>query len=263
MDVGAKTVWITGASSGIGEALARAFSRKNCKIILSGRDTARLQQLANELGAAQCRILPFDLSDSSLDRSALVSQAWNFFGGIHIFVNNGGVSQRSPALETSVPLLRKLMETDFFSHAELSSITAARMISSGGGKLVVISSIAGKFGFYERSAYSAAKHALHGYFESLRLENESKGLSVLMVCPGKIRTNISVRALLPDGTASGKMEPSHMKAMSADRCAEKILSAIRSNKEEIYVGGKELLMPFFKQWMPPLFRFLLRRVKKD
>ena len=133
------------------------------------------------------------------------------------------------------------------------------MLKQGSGKIVVISSIAGKFGFYLRSTYSAAKHALHGYFESLRLELEHKGISVLMVCPGKIKTNISLNALSPDGNSHNVMDKSHQNAMSAEQCAQQIISGILKNKEEIFVGGKELLIVKIKRFFPKLFGYLIRK----
>jgi short-subunit dehydrogenase len=124
---------------------------------------------------------------------------------------------------------------------------------------VVISSIAGKFGFYLRSSYSAAKHALHGFFESLRLETESQGIRTLIVCPGKIRTKISVNAVTASGNAHNKMDESHVNALSAEECAKQIIKAILQNKEEILVGGKELLIVKIKRFFPKLFGRLIRK----
>ena len=121
------------------------------------------------------------------------------------------------------------------------------------------SSIAGKFGFFLRSSYSAAKHALHGYFESLRLENEKKGISVLMVCPGKIKTTISLNAVGSAGDSHNKMDPSHENAMSVQECAKQIIAGIINDKEEIFVGGKELLIVKIKRFFPKLFGKLIRK----
>jgi dehydrogenase/reductase SDR family protein 7B len=263
MNPSGKSIWITGASSGIGEALARKFSALGCSLVLSGRNKEKLQALCKELGCDKTRVLAFDLADTDISREEIVNNAWASFGGIDILINNGGVSQRLTSTETSETMLRNLMETNFLSHAEIGRLVAIRMMAQGGGKIVVISSIAGKFGFYFRSGYSAAKHALHGYFESLRLECESRGISVLMVCPGKIKTSVSLNALGKSGEPHGIMDASHARAMEPSVCADKIVEAIESNREEIFIGGKELLMPLLRQWFPPLFRFLLRRVRKD
>lgn len=263
MDPSGKSIWITGASSGIGEALARKFSALGCSLVLSGRNTEKLQALCRELGSERTRMLAFDLSDTHIRREEMVNKAWSYFGGIDILINNGGVSQRLTSVETSEAMLRQLMETNFFAHAEIGRLLALKMMEQGSGKIVVVSSIAGKFGFYFRSGYSAAKHALHGYFESLRLECESRGISVLMVCPGKIKTSVSLNALGKTGEPHGIMDPSHASAMDPALCADKIIEAIKTNREEIFIGGKELIMPWLRQWLPPLFRFLLRRVRKD
>jgi short-subunit dehydrogenase len=133
------------------------------------------------------------------------------------------------------------------------------MLKQKQGKIIVISSIAGKFGFYLRSSYSAAKHALHGYFESLRLELENQGVSVLMVCPGKIKTNVSLNALSTGGKEHNQMDPSHENAMSAEECAKQIISAIITNKEEVFIGGKELLIVKIKRFFPKLFGEIVRK----
>ena len=255
-----KVVWITGASSGIGEALALAFAKRGARLILSARRESELQRVAalTALPPLDIMVLPFDLADTS-KASALAAQVMNKFGRIDILINNGGNSQRSAVIETDENIERNLMEVNYFSAVNLSKAVLPYMLRVKSGQLVVVSSIAGKFGFYLRSTYSAAKHALHGYFESLRLENESKGIRVLMVCPGKIKTDVSINAVLADGSKHRQMDPSHQNAMSADDCAQKIITGIEKNKEEILVGGKEILMVYFKRFLPFLFSKLLRK----
>ncbi len=255
-----KIIWITGASSGIGEALVIACAKQGAKVILSSRKESELikvQQKAN-LNSDNSLVLPFDLQNTS-QANAYVSQIIEKFGRLDILVNNGGLSQRSEMIDTSSENERSLFEINYFSATTLSKAVLPIMLKQGSGKIVIISSIAGKFGFYLRSTYSAAKHALHGYFESLRLELEQKGISVLMVCPGKIKTNISVNALSANGIAHNVMDKSHVNAMSAERCAEIIISGIINNKEEILVGGKELLIVKIKRLFPKLFGYLIRK----
>jgi dehydrogenase/reductase SDR family protein 7B len=133
------------------------------------------------------------------------------------------------------------------------------MIKQQSGHITVVSSIAGKFGFYLRSTYSATKHALHGYFESLRLEVEKNNIKVLLVCPGKIKTNISNNAILADGNKHAKMDESHANAMTAKECAKKILYAIEHNKQEILIGRKEVLTVYIKRFFPSLLYKILRK----
>ena len=177
-----KVIWITGASSGIGEALVDECAKKNALIVLSARREGELFRVSKAAGltSSNSLIIPFDLSDTS-QAKAYAQQIITKFGRIDILINNGGQSQRSSVIETSAETERQLMEINYFSAVNLSKAALPVMLKYGSGKIVVVSSIAGKFGFFLRSSYSAAKHALHGYFESLRLENEKKGISVLMV----------------------------------------------------------------------------------
>lgn len=253
-----KVIWITGASSGIGEALALEFAKKEARLILSARREDELKRVASltKLPDLDVMILPFDLSDTS-KASGLAAQVMNKFGRIDILINNGGQSQREEAIKTDEATERKLFEINYFSAVNLSKAVLPYMLKQKGGHVVVISSIAGKFGFYLRSSYSAAKHALHGYFESLRLETEKKGINILMVCPGKVKTNISLNASTASG-AHGKMDESHENAMSAEEAAKQIIAGISNGKEEILIGGKEIkavtLRRFFPKWFGKIIR---------
>lgn len=254
-----KVIWITGASSGIGEALALELAKQEARLILSARREDELKRVGvqTKLPDLDLMILPFDLSDTS-NASALVAQVMNKFGRIDILINNGGQSQRSEAILTEEKEERKLFEINYFSAVNLSKAVLPYMIRNKAGHIVVISSIAGKFGFYLRSSYSAAKHALHGYFESLRLETEKKGIKVLMVCPGKVKTNISLNASTEKGT-HGKMDESHVDAMSAEECAKQIIAGISNNSEEILIGGRELKAVTLKRFFPKWFGKIIRK----
>lgn len=255
-----KVIWITGASSGIGEALVRACAQQGAFVILSARRTQELEKVARvaHLAPEKYLILPFDLSDTT-HATQWAELVIAKFGRIDVLINNGGQSQRSEVIDTTGEIERTLFEINYFSAVNLSKAVLPHMLKNKAGKIVVVSSIAGKFGFYLRSTYSAAKHALHGYFESLRLENESKGISVLLVCPGKIKTNVSLNALNADGKAHNQMDASHQDAMSAKECAEQIIQGILYNKEEIFIGGKELLIVKIKRFLPSLFGKLIRK----
>jgi len=255
-----KVIWITGASSGIGEALALRLAKEEARLILSARRAEELQRVGAATGLPELDllILPFDLSDTS-NASGLAAQVMNKFGRIDVLINNGGFSQRSAAKETPEKLERELMEVNYFSAVNLSRAVLPYMLRQKQGQLVVISSIAGKFGFYLRSSYSAAKHALHGYFESLRLETEKQGIQTLVVCPGKIKTDVSLNAVRGDGSKHQKMDPSHADAMSAEACAAQIVKGMLNNNEEIYIGGKEILMIRIRRFFPALFSRILRK----
>ena len=255
-----KVIWITGASSGIGEALVYECAKQNARIILSARRESELVRVAKtaHLTASNSLIIPFDLADTS-EAKNYVEQIISKFGKIDILINNGGQSQRSSSMETSTESGRQLFEINYFSAVNLTKVVLPYMIKSKAGKIVVISSIAGKFGFFLRSSYSAAKHALHGYFESLRLETEKEGVSILMVCPGKIKTNVSINASVALGNTHAKMDESHVNAMSAESCAKKILLGIKNDKEELFIGGNEILMVYIKRFFPKLFGKIVRK----
>lgn len=249
-----QTIWITGASSGIGKALALEYAKAGSHIILSSRRVDELNLVASECGSigGKCFVLPLDLGNMN-NPEVLVKQAISFTGKVDILVNNGGVSQRGLALETDMALVRKIMEINFFGQIALSKALLPEFIKAGGGRFVVISSLTGKFGYGLRSSYAAAKHALHGYFESLEIENYSQNIRVTMVLPGKINTNVSVNAMLADGTSLGKLDDALAKGMPADECARKIIKAIQRNKREVLIGRKEILMVYFKRFIPSIF----------
>jgi dehydrogenase/reductase SDR family protein 7B len=257
-----KVIWITGASSGIGEALALQLAARGARLVLSGRNLEALQRVAvhSNLGDRDRLVLPFDLADTTR-ATGLAAEVMNHFGRIDILVNNGGVSQRAEAIDTAPEIARQIMEVNYFAAVNLAQAVLPYMIRQRYGEIVVISSIAGKFGFYLRSSYSAAKHALHGYFESLRLETEKKGIRILMVCPGKVKTGISIKAMTATGNAHAQMDPSHDSAMSADACASEIIKAISHGKQEVFIGGRETWLIPIRRFLPGLFNRLIRRQK--
>ncbi|MBI2270759.1 MAG: SDR family oxidoreductase [Bacteroidetes bacterium] len=259
-----KVVWITGASSGIGEALTMAFAKEGAKLVLSSRRKEELERVKLQCGLndSNCLVLPFDLSEMSGEKS-LVDQVVNKFGSIDVLVNNGGISQRSFVKDTPVDIDRKIMEVNYFSAIALTKGVLPYMLQQKSGHFIVISSISGKFGFFLRSAYSASKHALHGFFESLRMEVFNDNIGVTIVCPGKIKTNISVNAITEKGEKHNKMDPSQENGLPADLCAAQILDAVKKNKVEVFIGGSELKTIWIKRFFPKLFYTLIRRQKVE
>ncbi len=263
MNFNNKIVWITGASSGIGEALAYAFAKQGAKLVLSARRENELQRVKNGCtGSPDILLLPFDLEDTS-KVDILTQQVIKYFGRIDILINNGGISQRSLTKDTPIELDRKLMEVNYFSYVALTKSLLPQFIKQNSGHIVVISSIAGKFGFHLRSGYSASKHALHGFFESMRMEVYDNNIQVLMVCPGKIKTNVSINAITESGAKLNEMEASHEKAMSGEDCAAQIVRAISKNKYEVFIGGGELNAVRLKRFFPNLFFRIIRKVKSN
>jgi dehydrogenase/reductase SDR family protein 7B len=256
-----KVIWITGASSGIGEALVYAYNKAGAKLIISSRNRDELYRVKaackNPVGI---HVLLLDLEKTaSLQEKA--EEAIRIFGHIDILINSGGMSQRSLAMETGLDTEQKLMDVNFWGTVVLSKAVIAKMITTGGGNVVCISSLVGKFGTQLRSAYSASKHALHGYFDSLRSEVYDKKISITLVCPGFIKTKVSINALIADGTPQGTMDSAQDNGMSAEDCAAQIIDAIRKNKEEVYIGGKEVKGVWFKRFFPLRFSKYIRTAK--
>ena len=255
-----RRVWITGASSGIGEALAAAFHHAGAKLILSARREDELKRVQTACGGEpNARILPMDVTNATElpDKTQL---ALGMFGGIDILVLNAGITQRSLTRETDESVYRRLMEVNFFASEAMARAVLPSMLAQKSGHMVVISSIAGKFGVPLRSGYSASKFALHGFFEVLRAEEEKHGIHVTMVCPGYIRTDISLSALRGDGGKHAKMDPGIQQGMPAAECARRILKGVKRGKQEIIVGTKrEQALVYFKRFFPSLLASMIGR----
>lgn len=232
-------------------------------MILSSRNVQELERVRQSCPFPdRCRIVPLDLaSPDTLDVAA--QTVLKQFGHVDILINNGGISQRSLVAETPLEIDRKIMQVDYFSGVQLTKSVLPSMLERKQGHLVVISSIVGVFGFPQRSAYSAAKHAIHGFYETLRAENQQNGIKVTVVCPGRILTNVSLHALRADGKEYGIMDHAQANGISAEECARRIMKAIRKNKKEIYVCRKDVLMVYFRRYIPALYYKLVGKVKPN
>ncbi|MDX1651740.1 MAG: SDR family oxidoreductase [Brumimicrobium sp.] len=256
-----KVIWITGASSGIGEELAIQLSRHGALIILSSRDEKQLEIVKNKITDPEKHlILPLNLADSS-NFSDLAQEVISKYGRIDFLFNSGGISQRSEASETSLEVDRQIMEVNYFGNIALTKAVLPYMQKQKSGHIVVTSSIAGKFGFYLRSAYSASKHALHGFYESLLLEESKNNIHVTIVCPGKINTEISTHALTKDGSPHGQMDHNQATGMSVQECVSQMLKAVEKNKKEVLIGNKEIKAVTLKRFFPGLFWKVIRKQK--
>lgn len=225
-----RRVWVTGASSGIGAALARAFGAEGATVILSGRNRAALAEVAASLPDSV--ILPFEATDFEA-LPAIVDHA----GPVDLLVNNAGISQRSLAEETDLGVYRTLMEVDFFAPVALTRLVLPAMLARGEGHVAAVASVAGKVGAPQRSGYCAAKHALIGFFDSLRTEVVHRGVKVTTIVPGFVRTEIGARALTGDGSVKGGGADDVDAGISPDEAAAQILAGFRAGLREIPVGG--------------------------
>lgn len=256
-----KVVWITGASSGIGEALVYEYNKAGARLIISSRNRDELFRVkTNCKNPVNIHVLSLDLENTTA-LSGKAEEAIRIYGHIDILINSGGISQRGLALETDLETEQRLMNVNFWGTTILSKAVLPNMIANGGGNIVCISSLVGKFGTKMRSAYSASKHALHGYFDSLRSEVYDKKINITIICPGFIKTNVTLNALTANGTPQGTMDSAQENGMLAEDCAKKIVQAIKSNKEEVYIGGKEVKGVLFKRLFPLRFSKYLRTAK--
>jgi dehydrogenase/reductase SDR family member 7B len=249
-----KVVWITGASSGIGEALAVEWSREGAKVVLSARNEVELQRVKRRCSNPERHlVLPLDLMDVEA-----IEAAAERVGAVDVLVHSGGVSQRSFAAETDLATDRTIMDVNYFGTIALTKAVLPTMIERGSGHIVPITSVIGYVGVPLRSAYAASKHALHGFFETLRAEVATRGVDVTVVVPGYIKTKVSENALRGDGTRYGTMDETHVRAMLPEVAAPKIVDAVAKKKAELRVGGKEIYAVLLRRLVPSLVRRMTR-----
>lgn len=253
-----KVFWITGASSGIGEATALIAAQKGANLVLSARREEELQRVKTLTGLPDSKIMVLPMDVEQIDKfGELTQKVIDKFGKIDLLFNNAGISQRGNVIDTELDVYYKLFNVNLFGVIALTKAVLPFMIKQQSGHIIVTSSISGKIGTPKRSGYSASKHALHGFFDSLRSEIVKDKINVLVVCPGYINTSISENALKADGTKYGKKDSNQQQGLSAELCAKKIIDAIASNKTEVYMGGKEVLGVYLKRFFPRILNKIL------
>ena len=254
-----RVAWITGASSGIGEALARQLAEGGARLVLSARRAEKLEALAAGLGPSRARVVPLDVADTAA-AGKNTEAALAAFGRVDLMVHGAGISQRARIVQTALEVDRRIMEVNYFGVVALTKAILPAMVQARGGRFVVLSSVTGYVGTPYRSGYAASKHALHGFFESLRAEHAADGIEVTMVCPGFVNTDIITHALHGDGREHGVKEATHSGAMSAEACAARIVRAVRAGRPELYVG-RESVGIWLRRYAPAVLRTALRHVK--
>ena len=231
-----KTIWITGASSGVGEGMATVFHREGADIIISGRREAELERVkASCTGPGSITVLPFDVTDAQQQRTA-VRSVFDGFERLDILVNNAGIGQRSLANETTLDVDRRIMEVDFFGPIALTKLVLPRMIEQQSGHFIVTSSVAGKHAVPFHTAYCAAKHALHGYYDTLRIEHLKDNIDVTLLVIAGIKSNVFEHALTGDGSEYGDSDWGGDSGMTAEACAERVVEAILNREFEVVIG---------------------------
>ena len=254
-----KIIWITGASSGVGEALVYAFDKEEAKIIISARRETELARVKNNCkNSENIFVIPLDLEkhDEIPEKAKIVLEK---FGKIDILFNNGGISQRSFAKDTVFEVDKRLMNINYFGTVRLTKEVLPSMLKNKSGHIAVMSSLVGKFGSPLRSAYSASKHALHGFFDSLRAEVHDDNIKVTIICSGFIKTNIAINALTENGNAQNTSDKGIENGIPVDVFAQKVIKAIRKQKQEVTFGGKERFGVYIKRFFPKLFSNIIRK----
>ena len=259
-----KVVWITGASSGIGEEMAYQLAAKKARLILSARRATELERVREQCCTMthEVEILPLDLFEiSTLPAKAAEAEA--IFGRMDMVVHSGGISQRDTMLNTIPEAETRIMHVNFTSVVAITRAVLPGMIARKEGRFVLMSSVAGKIGVPNRTTYSATKHALIGYFDALRAELTiaKHPVYIHIMVPGFIRTNISIHAVRGDGHAQGVMDPGQDGGMPVEKCVRKMIHGIEKNKREVLIGGKEILMTYFRRFIPGLYYYLITRVR--
>ncbi len=250
-----KVVWITGASSGIGAELAKQLSAKGAKVILTARRKEALEEVVKECapGTENCKILPADLSATETWEQ-LTKDALGVFGYIDVFIHSAGLSQRSPAKDTSMDTIRKIMEVNFFAGVAISKYLLPHFMERGSGHLVPISSMAGLMGFPKRTGYAASKHAVKGFFETMQTEMDIPGMEITIISPGRINTPISMSAITATGELHGKMDKDLLNGIPVSVCAKKILDGVEKKKKHVIVARAERFLWWFWWFIPSIYR---------
>lgn len=258
-----KVVWLTGASSGIGKALAQQLAAGGARIILSSRRRSELELVCQQLAGGSDRhwVVPLDLAQPE----RVLATAEEFIkqiGRIDYVINNGGISQRATCIDSSFDVYRQLIEINYLGTIALTKAALPMMKQQGHGHIVAISSVAGKVGTKLRSGYSGSKYAVNGFMDCLRAELKADGIRCLTVCPGSIKTNIAFNALNGSGRAQQHNDPSIEKGMHVHLCAKKIIQAINRGKDEVVIGqGSSAWAPLIKRFFPSLMNHIVARIE--
>lgn len=257
-----KVVWITGASSGIGEALVYAFEKEGARVILSARNEAKLNEVLSKCDNPKMHsIFPIDVKDHD-DMRKKVAEVTNLNGYVDILVNNAGITQRGLIENTDLKVDKEIFDINYFGAIALTKAVLPYMIKRKTGKIIVISSVMGKLSTPYRSAYSASKHALHGWYDALRAEVADRNIDVQLICPGYVSTNISINAINEKGERHNKMDKGQSAGMSPVAFASQAMKAIKKNRKEVFIGGKETKSVVLRKFMPSVYYNMIRKMKK-
>jgi short-subunit dehydrogenase len=260
VNVAGSTIWLTGASSGIGEALAGDLARRGARLVLSSRRPAELERVRQSLVNPSTHwVVPLDLGQPEALR-AIVDEALPRIGPVHALINNGGVSQRAYAADTDLSIDRRLIEVNYLGAVAMTKALLPQMLARGAGSIVTVASVAGKVGSQLRSGYSGSKHAVIGFMDCLRAEVWGRGIRVVVACPGWVRTDISLNALNARGEPENVLDRTTANGISAEACALAIIRAMEQDRDEVIIGrGLSRIAPLVKRIFPGALNWLNRR----
>ena len=252
-----RTIWLTGASSGIGLALAEALAQEGASLILTARSGQQLQQLAERLpGEHHVEVMDLMHPELAGERAEQIARQYT----IDMLINNAGVSQRSLTLDTELSVYRRLMDINYFSVVALTKAVLPAMVERGEGHIVTVSSVAGKVGTKLRSGYAGSKFGVIGFMDCLRAEMAEQGVRCTTICPGFVNTQIAHNSLVGDGKTLNQPDPDNAGGISAEQCAQHIVSAIKKNKDEVIVAdGLSRLAPALQRFLPGLVRRMVAK----
>lgn len=254
-----KVIWITGASSGIGAELAHQYAQRGAALILSARRETALEEVKNRcVNKTDIRLLPLDLTDFDALPSK-VEQALSCFGKIDLLINNGGVSQRSLVIETKFQVYKNLIDVNYLGTVQLTTALLPHFVAQKGGHFAVVTSVMGKYASPYRSGYAGAKHALHGFFDALRMEHQKDGVHVTLLAPGFVQTNVTINALTGDGSSLGHDDPATKSGLEVEQFCRAAIKAIDRKAWESYFGRKEKLGVYLKRISNKALHWLVLR----
>ena len=252
-------IWITGASSGIGEELAKQYAQRGNRLILSARREKELERVKALCPKPEnIAVLPLDLTDFDAVPQK-VEQALKCFDRIDLLINNGGVSQRSLIAETDFKVYKQLMDINYLGTVALSKALLPYFVAQKKGHYAVITSVMGKYASPFRSGYAGAKHALHGFFDALRMEHHNDNIKVSLLCPGFVQTNVTINALTGDGSTLGHDDPATKNGLEVSAFCRKAIRALDAKAWETYFGRKEKLGVHLKRLSQKLLHAVVIR----
>lgn len=254
-------VWITGASSGIGESVAYAFAKEGARVIISARRKEELERVkANCPDSSKVMTVQLDIGDYKTIEQK-VKPIIEKTGRIDVLFNNAGVSQRALAKDTQLEVYEKIMNVNFMGTVAMTKAVLPFMLKQKSGHIAAVTSLTGKFSTPLRTGYAASKHALHGFFDGLRAEVWKDNIKVSIICPGFVKTHVSENALTGDGVPQNKPDDATANGLEPDYVAAKILQGLKAGKEEIYIAGKEMIAVYLKRFVPVFFSKYIRNAK--